>query len=270
MSDDLTKLAAKARPLAEALLRPVDARHARIIDHATRGGHRIQLDRTAGQLPTERHDVIQAQSIEVAPSKLSSSTNLADMLLELVGAITNLLVMQESDGSPSGVPTRLIFPTGTLDWDEDRREMAFAPPSAPINYYTTWGPWILNDVPASATTTGKLMTMDTATTIKQSASGIRAGRTGEIIGVSVSADTGRTAGTLIVRPEVGGTSYVFDGDSVTLTSSPSTRMTSFVDPGAGVAIASGSDELSVNFVTSGWAPTTANVCAWLIVRYDAM
>lgn len=270
MSDsDLAKLAAKVRPLAQALIRPDDAKRSRVIDRATRGGDRIALEETKGTLPTSKHGVIDSSSIAVPETLLTVSTNLSDMLTELVAAISTLIVVQEWDGNPMGAPSRIIFPSGTLSWDEDRREMLYEETPDQIIYAVTLGPWYLNDVPASATTAAKLLMFDTTTTVKQTTNTIRAGRVGEIVGLYVVSDAARTAGTLIVRPSVGGVTTAFDGDAVMLDSSPSTQMSQLVAPGDGIAIASGGDQLGIDIVTSGWAPTTANVSAWMVVRYTA-
>jgi hypothetical protein len=169
-----------------------------------------------------------------------------------------------------GSPTRIIFPAGTLSWDEDRREMTYEETPTPVIYVATLGPWYLNDVPATATTPMKLLHMNTTTAVSQSSNGIRAGRVGEIVGMYVTSDASRVTGTLTLRANVGGVSTVFNGDAVQLGSSPTSRMSSIADPGAGVAIASGGDELGIDVVTSGWSPITADVAAWMLVRYTAM
>lgn len=267
MDSDLAKLAAKVRPLAQALIRPEDAKRSRVVDRATRGGDRIALEETKGTLPARGQGVIDAASVQVESTAITVSTNLAGMLQELVSAITNLIVVQEFDGNPMGAPQRIIFPSGTLSWDADRREMLYEESAPPPIYLMTTPVFHLNDVPASATTAAKLLFMDTTTTVKVASSTIRAGRTGEIVGLYVVSDVARTTGTLIARPSVGGVTTAFDGDAVTLDNSPTTQMSQLVAPGQGIAIASGSDQLGIDIVTSGWAPTTANVFAWMIVRY---
>lgn len=138
----------------------------------------------------------------------------------------------------------------------------------PYAYTVTLGPWYAFNVAGTATTTMLLKYLSGSTTVSSTATTIRAGRVGEIVGMFLVANDARTAGTAILKPTIGGSPSSFASDAVVLDGSTATQMTQFVAPGGGVAIASGGNQLGCQIVTSGFTPAASvEMIAWMVVRY---
>jgi hypothetical protein len=138
----------------------------------------------------------------------------------------------------------------------------------PYAYTVTLGPWYAFNVAGTATTTMLLKYLSGSTTVSSTATTIRAGRVGEIVGMILVANDARVSGTAILKPTIGGSPSSFASDSVVLDGSTTTQMTQFVTPGGGVAIASGGNQLGCQIVTSGFTPAASvEMIAWMVVRY---
>ncbi len=149
----------------------------------------------------------------------------------------------------------------TLTWDgTEWNDMSI--------YCESLGPWYEDDIAGTATTSMKLLYMNTGTAVSQSTNRIRAGRTGWIVGAKITADNARTAGTCTVQVDVSGVGTAFDAGSVVLDGTRTTQDATIVTAASGVQIASGSDTIGVQLVTSGWTPTTGNAFVSLLVIWD--
>jgi hypothetical protein len=138
----------------------------------------------------------------------------------------------------------------------------------PYAYMVTLGPWYAFDVAGSATTTMVLKYLASSTTVSSTASTIRAGKVGEIVGMILVANAARSGGTAILKPTIGGSPSSFASDAVVLDGSTTTQMTQYVAPGGGVAIPSGGNQLGCQIVTSGYTPAgSVEMIAWMVVRY---
>lgn len=135
-------------------------------------------------------------------------------------------------------------------------------------YCESLGPWYEDDVAGTATTSLKLLYMNTGTAVSQSTNRIRAGRTGWIVGAKVTSDAARSAGTCTVQVDLSGVGTAFDAGSVVLDGTRTTQDATIVTAASGINITSGSDTIGVQIVTSGWTPTTANLFVTLLVIWD--
>jgi hypothetical protein len=126
------------------------------------------------------------------------------------------------------------------------------------------GPFYANDLAASADVEGQLAFFNTATALSRSGNGVRMGRAGRFMGILVSVDAARTAGSLTVRPRINGfpetaITAVIDGTNTTSNSTFSTSGNTFPS----------SATIELSFLTASWGPTTANATAWAVVRLDS-
>jgi hypothetical protein len=135
-------------------------------------------------------------------------------------------------------------------------------------YYATFGPFFINDLPGTATTAFQAGFFDTATTVSRSTMDVYMPLAGEVVGMWVVSDANRTAGTADVRCLINGVSQTFDGGGTCILDGTNTRR-------HGVTVARGDGEdfamgnrVALEAITSGWTPTTANLTAWFLVRYD--
>lgn len=123
------------------------------------------------------------------------------------------------------------------------------------------GPFYANDLAATTDVQANFGFFNTATAVSRANNGQRMTRAGKIVGVMVTTDAARTAGTLTARPRINGTgnsgiTAVVDGTNTTSNSTFSQSGVSF----------SANDVLTMSMVTSSWGPTTANAVGWLVVR----
>jgi hypothetical protein len=128
----------------------------------------------------------------------------------------------------------------------------------------TLGPFYINDLPGTATTQATLDYFNTATAQNRNANDIYMERAGTVIGLIVTSDAARTAGTATVRVRVAGVATTFAADAVQLNATRTTSDSAFVDAPAGVAFTAG-QTIGVAVVTSGWTPTTANLRIQMVV-----
>lgn len=132
----------------------------------------------------------------------------------------------------------------------------------------TLGPFYANDLAASATVDLQAGFFNAATTLSQSTMDVYMPLAGEIIGIFAMTDANRTAGNCIVGIKTGGVTQSFDGGAVCAIDSINTRRHSvMVATGDGEDFAAGG-RVSLYATTSGWAPTTADLIAWITVRLD--
>lgn len=128
----------------------------------------------------------------------------------------------------------------------------------------TLGPFYINDMAGTATTDATLGYFNTATAVSGSANEIKMQTAGRVVGVIITSDAARTAGTATVAVEVNNTTQAFNAGAVALDATNTTSDSSFVAWGSGVAFNAG-DTLGCEVTTSGWTPTTANFSIWLVV-----
>ena len=128
----------------------------------------------------------------------------------------------------------------------------------------TIGPFYINDAPGTATTQATLGYFNTATAVSRSGNDVRMERDGRIIGMIMTSDAARTAGTATARVRVNGTGAAFNGGAVALNATDTTSDSRFISYASGVAFAAG-DTIGAEVATSGWTPITANFALWLVV-----
>lgn len=133
----------------------------------------------------------------------------------------------------------------------------------------TIGPYLINDIPGTATTQMLLPFFNTTTAVSLGGNGVeyRIPSACHIIGAILTSDAARTAGTATLQVRVGGVATAFNAGAVVLDGTNTTRVASMVAHASGVA-ASASSSVGVAIVTSGWTPTTANLNALLIISID--
>jgi hypothetical protein len=131
----------------------------------------------------------------------------------------------------------------------------------------TLGPFHINDLPGTATTAATLGYFNTATALSRNANDMRMDRAGRVVGLIMTSDAARTAGTATARVRIAAAGTTFDGGSVQLNATTTTSDSSFVSYGSGVAFTAG-QTIGADVVTSGWTPTTANVNVYVVVMFE--
>jgi hypothetical protein len=126
------------------------------------------------------------------------------------------------------------------------------------------GPFFINDMAGTATTDATLAYFNTATALSRNANEVKMQTAGRIIGVFITSDAARTAGTATVAVEVNNVTQAFNAGAVVLNATNTTSNSSFVAYGSGVAFAAG-NTIGCEVTTSGWTPTTANFRIQLVV-----
>ena len=128
----------------------------------------------------------------------------------------------------------------------------------------TIGPFFINDMAGTATTQATLAYFNTATALSRNGNGVYMGRSGRIVGLVITSDAARTAGTATARVRINGTGAAFNGGNVVLDATNTTSNSRFVPWGSGNAFSLG-DNIGAEVTTSGWTPITANFALWLVV-----
>lgn len=135
-------------------------------------------------------------------------------------------------------------------------------------HYQTIGPFSRGNIAGTASTALQFFFADGASTFAMQQVDIIAPLAGRVIGISLLSNAARTAGTATARVLINGSSTAFDGGSVQLNATNLTRDSSLVAYSSGLTFTAG-NRLGVEIVTSGWTPTTADMTAWLTVKYEA-
>lgn len=128
----------------------------------------------------------------------------------------------------------------------------------------TLGPFYINDLPGTATTQATLGYYNTATALSRAGNDIRMDVAGRVVGLIVTSDAARTAGTATARVRIAGAGAAFNGGAVVLDATNTTSDSSFVAWGSGNAFTAG-QTVGCDVVTSGFTPTTANLALWVVV-----
>lgn len=131
----------------------------------------------------------------------------------------------------------------------------------------TLGPYYINDLPATATTTATSGFFNTGTAVSRSGRPLHMPRAGRVVGMMMQTDAPRTAGTATARVRITGAGTDFDSGSVQLNATNTVSISSFVSYANGVAFTAG-DNVACEVVSSGWAPTTSNVNLYVIVMLE--
>ena len=185
-----------------------------------------------------------------------TETTLPSALPDMRGQIR---IIPASGGSPDSVWVARDNGSGTMEWvklaDQHRQ-------------YATFGPFFANDLAATATVDLTAAFFDAATTVLRSTPDIYLPVAGEIVGISAMTDANRTGGTATVKAKINGVTTAFSGGGTCVIDGTNTRRHAIqVRDGAGAAFTAGK-RASLEVVTASWGPTTANMSAWLIVRFD--
>lgn len=214
-----------------------------------------------------------ADAVTVTPFASIAASNVQDALEEIVAEAGSTLTVDDGTTSVSPVDT-IVFDGATVT-DDTGGQVTVAVSSTPngtagVRHTFTLGPFVLNDVPGTATTQLLLQYMNTSTAVSQGGSTnseplMQAA--GRVVGAILAADDARTAGTATLRVRVAGTGAAFNGGAVALDGTNTTRDSSFVSYANGVAFTAG-QSIGAEVVTSSFTPTTANLLAWLIVSLD--
>ncbi len=136
--------------------------------------------------------------------------------------------------------------------------------SGPTGIY---GPFYINDLPASSSTDGAHGVFNTPTAVRQTNRDPRMGSAGRVIGAWITSDDSRVTGTATVRVRRNGTATDFASGAVQLNATNVNRNSAIVPYASGVAFTAGSD-VGLEIVTSSWSPTTANIVAFMMVQFD--
>jgi hypothetical protein len=131
----------------------------------------------------------------------------------------------------------------------------------------TLGPFFINDLPGTATTQATIGYFNTATAVSRSTNDMKMNRAGRVVGLIVTSDDARTAGTATVRARINGTGTTFNAGAVILNGTNTTSMSSFVSWANGLAFTAG-QTVGADVVTSGWTPITADLSVWIVVMFD--
>jgi hypothetical protein len=131
----------------------------------------------------------------------------------------------------------------------------------------TLGPYHINDLPGTTTTQATLGYFNTATALSRNGNDMRMDRAGRVVGLIMTSDAARTAGTATAAVRIAGAGSTFDGGSVQLNGTTTTSDSSFVAYGSGVAFTAG-QAVGAQVTTSGWTPITANVNIYVVVMFE--
>lgn len=137
----------------------------------------------------------------------------------------------------------------------------------PSRVQVTLGPYQINDLAASATTTMQLGFYNTSTAVSLASKELRMALGGRVIGMMLVSDALRTSGSAIGQVRIGGTPTTFAADTCVLDGTNTDRVSAFVSWGNGVAFGSNTS-VGIALLTSGWGPTTANINGWLVVEME--
>lgn len=88
--DKTDKIARALQQVAEYLITDEDVRRARDVDAAIGRGGTVKGNRVRGRIPASAAGVIQAGSVQLAPSAFSSAEDLATRIADLEAAIAAL------------------------------------------------------------------------------------------------------------------------------------------------------------------------------------
>lgn len=164
-------------------------------------------------------------------------------------------------------------PAGTIAATEVQaaiEELDTTVAAIPAGHVTfTIGPYMINDLPGTATTQMLLPFFNTSALTSLGANGVeyRIPDASHVIGAILVTDNARTAGSAELRVRVGGVATVFAAGAVVLDGTNTTRVAAFVDHASGIAATAGSS-IGVAIVTSGWTPTSANLNVLLVISLD--
>jgi hypothetical protein len=135
----------------------------------------------------------------------------------------------------------------------------------------TLGPFHFPDITGSATQELSLLYFTAATAVSLGTTGassendLRMPAAGKVIMAFLNTDTARTAGTATLQVRINNVSTAFASGGCVLNAT-NTRQASGMDL-AGLAFAA-NDLVGVSVVTASWTPTTADVTAFIVVRFD--
>ena len=182
-----------------------------------------------------------------------------------------IVLVSGDDSSTEDELHAALDDAGTLAWRTLTTSATVIPADqiSGLGSYATFGPFSANDLAASATAALEAPFFNTATALSRSTPDIYMPLAGEIVGIFAIADANRTAGTATIQVTVDGATQTFDGGQVCALNSFNTRRHSVMAlRGDGESVNAG-QRVALQVVTSGWAPTTANLTAWFTVRFDA-
>ena len=128
----------------------------------------------------------------------------------------------------------------------------------------TLGPFHINGLAGTATTDATLGYFTNTTAVARSGNEVRMDLAGRIVGMIVTSDAARTAGTATVAAEVDSATQAFNGGAVQLNATQTTSDSSFVSFANGVAFTAG-QTIGAEVTTSGWTLTTADLSVFIVV-----
>lgn len=131
-------------------------------------------------------------------------------------------------------------------------------------YTFSVGPFFINDMAGTTTTQATLAYFNTATALSRDADDMKMQTAGRIVGLILTSDVPRTAGTATARVRIAGSGAAFNAGSVVLDATNTLSDSDFVAWSSGNAFTAG-QLIGAEVTTSGWTPTTANLCIWLVV-----
>lgn len=136
------------------------------------------------------------------------------------------------------------------------------------NQSVTLGPFYINDLAGTATTQATLGFFNTATALSRNANAdVAIQAAAHVVGLFVSSDAARTAGTATARVRIAGSGTTFNSGAVVLNATDTQSDSSMVAHSSGLAVTAG-QKVGCDVVTSGWTPTTADIACWVVVSYD--
>jgi hypothetical protein len=180
-----------------------------------------------------------------------------------------------------GTGASLVDPNADriLFWDDSGGAVTWLAPSTGLSITTTniisqptttLGPWFAEDLAGTASDRAMaLQYMPTTTSVGQAGTSegneFKMPKAGRVVGAFLNANAARTAGTATLRVSVAGTPAAFASAACVLDGTVTTAISAWDD--AGPTFTSG-QVVRPTITTASWTPTTADVMAWLVVRFD--
>jgi len=245
------------------------------------------IDKAAGRVAAFRATVSSGSNGKVAITRLGQSTADTQAYARVSGlavsATDEVLVipvngepvvigkLQRASASYHTMDVPLAFDDGTIG-----ESIRLTPSDGNISgqsiTLTRWrntvtlGPWMVSDIPGTATTQASLGFATTTTTFGTTARDIRMPFNGSVVGMFMASNTARTAGTAIARLRIGGVDKAFNSGACALDGTNTTSDSSLMSGILAPTFVSG-ETLGVNIQTSGFTPTTADLMVWVTVAF---
>lgn len=136
-----------------------------------------------------------------------------------------------------------------------------------IHPTVTLGPFEVNDLPGTATTQLGLQYMNTTSAASLTNGDITVRQAAHVIGMFITSDAARTAGTATAQVRINGSATAFNAGSVVLNATDTLSDSDIIAHASGNAVTAG-QKVGCAIVTSSWTPTTADIDCWVVLSMD--